>query len=133
MLSHIKGRLASGRPRPQLQAHTAARNVCLIGEATGRLKWVQPSGTKLIHTSFQQSNADFRAASWLASRHVLRNPVSSGHVNERSAPCRLLVRTLMPSWVSHKCCLLCTGPRRPGEGTENEDQGIVTADSTPHG
>lgn len=47
MLQYIKGRLAASPPRspqPPAPAPSTATNTCLFGEASGRLKWVQPSG-----------------------------------------------------------------------------------------
>ena len=43
MLSTIQGRLTRGlRLAPITKAD--GKNVCLIGESSGRIKWIQPSG-----------------------------------------------------------------------------------------
>ena len=47
MLKHVKqNKLTEGRPlKPQPQRlSTSANNVCLVGENSGRIKWIQPSG-----------------------------------------------------------------------------------------
>ncbi len=47
MLMHLKqNKLTEGRPiktQPQRTA-TPSDNVCLVGENSGRIKWIQPSG-----------------------------------------------------------------------------------------
>lgn len=49
MLKHVKqNKLTEGRPlQPQLQRlSTSADSVCLVGENSGRIKWIQPSGDR---------------------------------------------------------------------------------------
>ncbi|DBA67294.1 TPA: hypothetical protein ACH3X2_001599 [Trebouxia sp. C0005] len=69
MLRHLKqNKLTEGRPIKTHRSSTPSDNVCLVGQNSGRIKWIQPSG-----------------------------------------------------------------PRRSGEGTEDEEQGIIAADSTTTG
>ncbi|KAL3154371.1 hypothetical protein ABBQ32_013848 [Trebouxia sp. C0010 RCD-2024] len=70
MLKHLKqNKLTEGKPlKPQPPRLATSDNVCLVGENSGRIKWIQPSG-----------------------------------------------------------------PRRTGEGTEDEEQGIIAAESTATG
>ncbi len=45
MLSHLKkNKLNEGRPIKTHRSSTQSDNVCLVGENSGRIKWIQPSG-----------------------------------------------------------------------------------------
>ena len=64
MLKHLKqNKLTEGRPlKPQPQRlSTSADNVCLVGEDSGRIKWIQPSGEQ-------------RAQSWLFHSMYIYSP-----------------------------------------------------------
>ena len=37
------------RCRPVRVVHPPAENVCLVGQQTGRIKWIQPSGAAIIN------------------------------------------------------------------------------------
>ena len=53
MLKHLKqNKLTEGKPlKPQPhRLSTSADNVCLVGENSGRIKWIQPSGKKPVQT-----------------------------------------------------------------------------------
>ena len=60
MLKHLKQhKLTEGRPlKPQPQRPaTSADNVCLVGENSGRIKWIQPSGKQWLHCVLQPFTA----------------------------------------------------------------------------
>ncbi len=45
MLRHLKqNKLTEGRPIKTHRSSTPSDNVCLVGENSGRIKWIQPSG-----------------------------------------------------------------------------------------
>ena len=46
MLSAIQTKVCTGRRLGPL-ATAGGKNICLIGESSGRIKWVQPSGVHL--------------------------------------------------------------------------------------
>ena len=43
MLSAIQSKLTRGRRLAPIAA-VGGKNVCLVGESSGRIKWIQPSG-----------------------------------------------------------------------------------------
>lgn len=51
MLKHLKqNKLTEGKPlKPQPQRLATSDNVCLVGENSGRIKWIQPSGKQPLH------------------------------------------------------------------------------------
>lgn len=72
MLTHIRrSKLTEGRPvKPSLLSqqqphHNSTANACLIGEDSGRIKWVQPSGTSASDT------AKAAAPCWIVLMKVL--------------------------------------------------------------
>ncbi len=93
--SHKVTRVRPRRSMPQ----PASDAVCLVGESSGRIKWIQPSG-----------------AAHLLRRAGIRKP--------NCHPSKLL------SYVYDS---FSAGPRRPGEGTEDEEQGIVSAEQMTSG
>ena len=74
MLRHLKqNKLTEGRPiKPQAQrSSTSCDNVCLVGENSGRIKWIQPSGMQVLAYSFGLPTLSWAASQHLALQHAL--------------------------------------------------------------
>jgi hypothetical protein len=53
-----------------------------------------------------------------------------------TAPSHRMLPCLCSITFASRCCAVCclsSGPRRPGEGVENEEQGIISAEMSPTG
>jgi hypothetical protein len=58
MLASIRQNVIS-KSRPVKKAHPPIENVCLVGQNTGRIKWIQPSGNVQLSPSFHGMQASF--------------------------------------------------------------------------
>jgi hypothetical protein len=121
-------KLATNKP-PSGAPH--AVSVSSKGQPCTQMKWVQPSGE--------------RAAQWpwcssLCAATRIHDPAGeeaprAGQADQLAAAllCSLQLIPLAKPPSAPLSALRPSGPRKPGEGTENEEQGIIAADPTEHG
>ena len=86
-----------------------------------------------LHFDFSEElvhRSEARVTDWGAELHHL---LVTCCVSVFAAECPLPCKTVITLNMEHCLSWLRAGPRRPGEGTENEEQGIVSAESTEHG
>jgi len=136
MLANIKTTMIS-KCRPVRKVQPPSENMCLVGQSSGRIQWIQPSGRALLQFLPHALHAHLVRCSLIllicSLQHQWQLQLYKQILIDLDRHHSQYMKHLTLSRQHSLNTPFLAGPRRPGEGIEDEAQGIVDVQETASG